>query len=124
MLKDKYFTILQRQQEGSTYSYTISLRPDHEIYQGHFPGNPISPGVCSIQTIRECCEDALGCALRIDQIAQCRFLSLLTPDKGSRLLLEFTIDADEEQAKIIASISDGSTTYVAMKATFAKKQTT
>lgn len=124
MLKDKYFTIISRQQEGQTYKYTICLSPDHEIYKGHFPGNPISPGVCSIQTIRECCEDALGCALRIDQIAQCRFLSLLTPDKGERLLLEFTFEIDEEQIKATASISDGSITYVAIKASFAKKQTT
>lgn len=124
MLKDNYFTILDRQHEGNDYKYGIRLNKDHEIYQGHFPGNPISPGVCSIQTIRECCEEALDCPLRIDTIDQCRFLSLLTPDKGECLQVAFSLDAVGEQVKAVATINDGSTVYVTLKATFGKKQTT
>ena len=31
----------------------LQLHPEHEIYQAHFPGNPITPGVCQVQIVAE-----------------------------------------------------------------------
>jgi len=31
----------------------ISLIKDHEVFRGHFPDNPILPGVCTVQIIKE-----------------------------------------------------------------------
>ena len=28
--------------------FILSLKPDCEVYKGHFPGIPISPGACNI----------------------------------------------------------------------------
>ena len=43
------FTIL----EDKGQEVKIRLNPDHEIYRAHFPGNPITPGVCIVQIISE-----------------------------------------------------------------------
>ena len=53
MIKDFYkVDSVARHDDGAVYR--VSLNPDCEVYKGHFPGNPISPGVCGIQMIREC----------------------------------------------------------------------
>ena len=31
----------------------ITLNPAHEIFKGHFPGNPVMPGVCTVQIVKE-----------------------------------------------------------------------
>ena len=43
-LINKMFSIVS---EGETVR--IQLHPEHVIYQAHFPGSPITPGVCIIQ---------------------------------------------------------------------------
>lgn len=120
MLKDKYFCIKEKAQTEGSYTYKLQLMSDHEVYQGHFPGNPVSPGVCSIQTIRECCEDAIGQQLSIDTISQCRFLALLTPDKGNDLKLTLNLTADDEAYKVEATLEGNDTTYVKLKGLLAK----
>ncbi len=118
MLKDSYFTIKNREEIDGKNVYSISLLAGSEIYKGHFPGNPISPGVCSIQMIRECAEEALNKKLQISEINQCRFLSLLTPAKGENLSLTFGVSDVENGYKIDATLSSTSETFVTMKATF------
>ncbi len=122
MLRDKYFYILDKVVDGNAVDYVVKLNPTHEIYNGHFPGNPVSPGVCSIQMIRECCEDTLGTPLKISAINLCRFLSVLTPDKGDNLHIKISIDEEEpKQYKITASIDNSETTYVSLKGLLTSK---
>lgn len=125
MLLNTYFTIERKKHEGEQHEYSIQLLANHEVYKGHFPGNPVSPGVCQIQTIRECCEDALGKELRILSISQCRFLQLLTPECGQELTLRFgLVEADNETCtyKVDATLLSNEATFVTMKAQLAAKQ--
>ena len=34
-----------------------NLTMNEEFFQGHFPNNPVSPGVCNIEMIKECAEE-------------------------------------------------------------------
>lgn len=55
-LKNSFYTI----EEGSTATQTVvRLNPKHPIYQAHFPGEPITPGVCIIQIAKELLEENL-----------------------------------------------------------------
>lgn len=121
MLKDSYFRIIDRSCEGNNHQFTITLLSDHPIYNGHFPGNPISPGVCSIQMIRECCEEILESKVALKSISQCRFITLLTPDKGERLTIDIALTEAEDNVKITAAIADGNSQYVSFKGEVQKK---
>lgn len=118
MLLNKYFTIRERRKDETGSNFLISLNPDHQVYQGHFPGDPICPGVCSIQMIRECAEIVLGQRLTIGTVSQCRFMELLTPSKNKDLLLKLTLSkAEEGMVKAVASIlsDDAQTSFLEYK---------
>lgn len=118
MLLNKYFTIRERREDETGSNFLISLNPDHQVYQGHFPGDPICPGVCSIQMIRECAEIVLGQRLTIGTVSQCRFMELLTPSKNKDLLLKLTLcKAEEGMVKAVASIlsDDAQTSFLEYK---------
>lgn len=118
MLLNSYFTINEEIKNESGSDFRIALNPQHEVYQGHFPGDPICPGVCSIQTIRECAEVALGAKLTISAVSQCRFSELLTPAKNINLFLKLALEKGADDSyKVVASIAseDGETLFLEYK---------
>ena len=63
-----------------TPAYTIKLDGSHAIYQAHFPGEPITPGVCIIQIAKELLEHHLSTPLDIVAVKNAKFLSVISPD--------------------------------------------
>lgn len=61
-------------------SYEIHLNADHIIYKAHFPGEPITPGVCILQMGIELLVDAVNSDLEISSVKNVKFLSILHPD--------------------------------------------
>lgn len=55
-LKDSFFTI---EESSSATQIAVRLNSEHPIYQAHFPGEPITPGVCIIQIAKELLEEAM-----------------------------------------------------------------
>lgn len=60
----------------------LIVAPDHRIFEGHFPGQPIVPGVCTINLIRELLEYSYGHALLFKSISQCKFTGMILPEVG------------------------------------------
>ena len=84
-LKNNLYTIARKQlEEGFSGSqYELELIPSSVIYQAHFPGEPITPGVCIVQMGKELVEDALQQELHISYVKNVKFLSILTPTQSA-----------------------------------------
>lgn len=52
MLLNDFFKITDIK-NADKYTISIEMNPKHDIYKGHFPGNPITPGVCLTQMVKE-----------------------------------------------------------------------
>lgn len=52
LLKDFYKIISLENTVDSKYKAVISINEQHDVFKGHFPGNPIMPGVCMMQIIK------------------------------------------------------------------------
>lgn len=66
-------------------SYELELNPSCFIYQAHFPGEPITPGVCIMQMGKEVLEDALGKPLQVAAVKNIKFLSIISPKETTRI---------------------------------------
>lgn len=75
--------------------YKVMLNPQHAIYSGHFPQQPVVPGVCMLQIIKECIEKIQQAPLQYKQIASCKFLSVINPNETPELKLSLTIKKNE-----------------------------
>ncbi len=89
-LLNDFFEIVEISGEGSTFSATVKVFPDHIIYKGHFPGYPITPGVILIQIVHELIESRLEQTIRLREMLNCKFLKVINPEKEN--LLTFVID--------------------------------
>ncbi|MNL20333.1 (3R)-hydroxymyristoyl-ACP dehydratase [compost metagenome] len=96
VLKDFYKVLSEEKTADSKYSITILVNEKHEIFKGHFPGNPIMPGVCMIQIIKELTEKITESTLMIQTLANVKFMALINPENNPELRLELDITTTED----------------------------
>ena len=111
MLLDNFYTILSSESSDSTiWTIQIKLNPGHPVYQGHFPGHPVVPGVCLLQLIKECVEDIRQQKLQIAQVSSCKFLSAINPIETPHISVALTFKEIEEgtlQLQAEGSVKEG-----------------
>ena len=78
------------------YRVMVLLNKEHEIFKGHFPGNPVTPGACMLQVVKELAEDILGMKLMMTRAANVKFMALINPEKNPELRMELEIDATDK----------------------------
>ncbi len=125
LLKDKFFTVLHEERiTANDAVFLCELKADCDVYRGHFPDKPVSPGVCNIEMIRECAEMLIGQDLLIDTIKQCRLTAVASPSICPKVDVKVTVARVEgtENYNIVASIADALTSYMEMKATLKVKE--
>lgn len=110
-LKDELYTVVHREDTH----YTIRMNPDSVIYAAHFPGHPVTPGVCIVQIVQELAADALRQPLDISEMQSVKFISVLTPDNGTAVDCTLDITATEDTTatdtiKIKATLRTADTT--------------
>lgn len=99
LIKDLY-TVEKYQEEDLKIKATVFINKDNEIFKGHFPNNPVMPGVCMIQIIKELSEKALNTKLFMQKTTNVKFMALIVPDKNPLLNLDITISKSEDIFKI------------------------
>ena len=87
--------------ENNSYIVKATLIPNHKIYEGHFPSQPVVPGVCTLTIIRECLGKILSREVGFKTIKECKYLSALIPEDEVGIAIAVTI-TDEE--KIMANV--------------------
>ena len=78
------------------FHFTIKINPDHPVYDGHFPGNPVVPGVCQVQIIKELVSAILKTDMVIHRSDNIKFLSMIVPSISP--LLTVNLDIKEKEA--------------------------
>lgn len=100
-----FYTIEEQQKEGEQATFLLALNPDHAIYEGHFPNQPVMPGVCMLQLVTELTSRAVGQPLQLKKAHQAKFLIPIVPQKVPIIQLKTRFIATEEQTwKVTASL--------------------
>ena len=100
MLLNNFFYIKSVENEESAnmngipvtrYKVEIHLDSAHPIFHGHFPGNPVVPGVCQVQMITETLSQILSTPLLLTHADNIKFLSMINPTEYPDISLELTL---------------------------------
>lgn len=81
-------------------TFVLELNPDSVIYQVHFPGQPITPGACTLQMVDDMLRQMPGTQdLRLAEVVNLKFLSPIDPRVATRLEIIMTYNAETNQVK-------------------------
>ena len=76
MLQNDIYTIIEKHDNA----VKIRLLPSSAIYQGHFPGSPVTPGVCQVGMIAELLGTCFGKNVTLREIKNLKFIKVLRPE--------------------------------------------
>ncbi len=108
-LLNSLYTVISQQSTDNGHDYTIRLDAEHFIYKAHFPGEPITPGVCIMQIALELMELATEMPLTVTCVKNVKFLRIITPNETSEVcysLQKITLEEGVVKAQVKVSAGD------------------
>lgn len=96
----------------------VHLNKHHDIFKGHFPGNPVMPGVCMIQMIKELTEKEVGKELFLTRSTNIKFMAIINPENNPDLELSIAISEDNGELKVRNTTTFDETVALKLNATF------
>ena len=105
MLRNDFYTILSKNTiSENSFSATISINEKHDIFNGHFPQNPVVPGVCMLQMVKDLLEDELQKTVHLKSIGNVKFTAVVNPTQNPTLDIKITYENIEGKSYKINSI--------------------
>lgn len=122
MLIPDFYTVQEINFEEGTIDAEIRLNPKHEVYEGHFPGQPVVPGVIQLQIVKEILEGILQKELFIHTMSTAKYLKMITPEQVLDLQCHIRYKkTDQGDFSINATISSGEIIFTKLRASLSKK---
>jgi len=121
MLKDDLYTLHRiSKEENLTFVCEIGLHAGHSIFAGHFPGNPVLPGVCMVQIIKELVAEIFGSSVMLRSAQNIKFLKPVNPLLDSQLKIVLTFRNTEEQMFVNAQVTNDTVNFCSFRGVFSE----
>jgi len=116
---DDIYKIISFKCGNDTINARIVFNENHPIFAGHFPGNPIVPGVIQIRIIKDLLEKGLGQKLMMVQGRNIKFLNIISPVKTPKTEIRIGFQNNEEQTFTVqASLFSETTIFMKLNGVY------
>ena len=111
-LRDSLYTIVSESKGEGRHDFNIKLDPEHFIYKAHFPGEPITPGVCIMQIAKELLEEAVSEDLALSCVKNIKFLRIISPNEVTEVCYSLAkISREDDHIKVQVTVTAGEDAY-------------
>lgn len=122
MLQNSLYNIISLEHKPGLIIASIELNENHEIFQAHFPGQPVLPGACMLQMVKEILQKELHVSIQLKNAAVMKFLEMITPQENKTLQIHINYQQEAETYfHINAFIKSDEKTYFKFNGIFEKK---
>jgi len=118
MLKGSLYKIVSLEQKDNAIKAVIEINKDSDIFSGHFPGQPVLPGACMLQMVKEILESTFDKTLRLKKADQIKFLRVVDPVADGTLKLELNYAVEGAEIKVTANMVSAESVCFKFKGTF------
>jgi 3-hydroxyacyl-[acyl-carrier-protein] dehydratase len=98
MLQGDFFEITNIDVTGTDVKADLVINAGHKIFEGHFPQQPVVPGVCMMQMIKEIIEQVVEKKTNLVSANEMKFLAIINPIQNNNIqaTLKYTTVIDGE----------------------------
>ncbi|MDR2802201.1 MAG: beta-hydroxyacyl-ACP dehydratase [Prevotellaceae bacterium] len=116
MLLNNFFTIEEFSKDTASFRAVVRLNGQHPVFAGHFPGQPVVPGVFTLQMIKECVAYALEKEVHFSTIQNCKFSRTILPEEHHLLEIHCTCAQQAGEYPVNVSVQAGDAVFLSLKA--------
>src|SRR3954471_5203840 len=104
---DFYYTTALDEHDGRINA-VLEINAEHTIFDGHFPGQPVVPGVCMVQIVKEILESVLAKETRLISADHLKFLTVIDPTENNIIHAELAYAyTTDKKIKLVAALVNG-----------------
>jgi 3-hydroxyacyl-[acyl-carrier-protein] dehydratase len=74
--------------EGNRIQAKVAFDSQHAVFEGHFPGLPVLPGVVMLAMVKRLLEMELKKRLLLNAISAVKYLAVINPEMHPEVILE------------------------------------
>ena len=115
MLIPGFYTNVSFDNTDGKITSKLVVNTTHEVYNGHFPGRPVMPGVMQLDMIKECLELAVDKHLLFGSMTYAKFLNLIIPGESDDLTVRIEYKTEGDKISFSASIVNEEKTFSKVK---------
>lgn len=87
MLLKEFYSVVHSEKIEKEFVTEIRINKDHSIYDGHFPGLPVTPGVILMQLFKEEAERQTNTKLQLEKASNVKFTAVVDPNTEAQFFL-------------------------------------
>jgi 3-hydroxyacyl-[acyl-carrier-protein] dehydratase len=120
MLQGNFFEINNLEAVDADIKAELTINVAHKIFEGHFPGQPVVPGVCIMQMVKEIMEKVLVKKTNLSSSSEIKFLAIINPVENNIIsaTLKYAIE-ENGNVNVTATLFKDSLVHFKMKAVLA-----
>ena len=104
ILLNDFFKILSVGKTENKFIVAVEINPAHEIFIGHFPGQPVVPGVCMVQMLKDTLAHIYKKEFTMKSASQLKFLAILNPKEVKLLNIEISVLREDPEELYVSGI--------------------
>jgi 3-hydroxyacyl-[acyl-carrier-protein] dehydratase len=120
MQNNNYYSVIQFEASAESIQAAVQFNPLHAIFEGHFPQQPVVPGVCMIAIVKSLSEQALQQSLRLIQGHQIKFLQPIIPHQDDVIEVGVNLVCKDDVIEFTASFRKSAQAVFKMNGCFTK----
>lgn len=121
MLSSSVFKISSINSTEGLISAALEIDVNHEIFNGHFPDQPVVPGACMVQLVKDVLEQKLAVTLQLKIANNLKFLTLIDPQITTNLQLQLNYITEDDQLKVNGELIAEDVVYFKFQGAFVRK---
>lgn len=122
MLLNNFFYIDQVIADESSIKADIRVNSNHPILMGHFPEQPIVPGVCMLEMLKEVIQFNNNKKYQLESASMIKFLTMFAPPQFTSATFNIQINPFESnKLQVNASLNSDDTIFLKFKGVFIEK---
>lgn len=118
MLKNNFYHITALTHQDNTITATLALNSEHPIFAGHFPGQPVVPGACMLQIVKEVLGDTLSMGCQLKKADNLKFITPVDPRMADELELCLTYKTADAGLQVTAALNANEVVCFKMQGVF------
>ncbi|MCM4156765.1 hydroxymyristoyl-ACP dehydratase [Gramella sp. AN32] len=102
MVLDNFYSVKSSVENNGFHITEVEINKGHELYKGHFPNRPVTPGVVLMHLFKEEVERISNKKLQLVRANNVKFTAVCDPNNDPNLILESEIEDAGEFFKLKA----------------------